>query len=91
MATRICFFITLLLFLQACSHPLEIEGEGDIINWGIPGIPSAQHGCTLEQFRDQDTACTRNFVIDTYVANYYAAPRQGWMFNGWEGVCKNNE
>jgi hypothetical protein len=87
MAARICFFITLLLFLQGCSHPLEIEGEGDIINWGLPYIQSEVHGCTLEQFRDQDIACTKNYSVSVYYVNYHAAPRQGWVFKGWEGIC----
>ena len=85
MKSRIFFIATVLLAtiaLQACKHPLEIEGEGDIIDANNSG-----HGCTLEQFRAQDTACTENEVSGDYFVNYKAEPRPGWRFVGWRGPC----
>ncbi|MFT6103159.1 MAG: hypothetical protein ACJAZT_001682 [Gammaproteobacteria bacterium] len=82
-------FRTLCLFLifcsiQACDHPLAIEGEGDIVDLNGSG-----HGCTLELFQGQDVACTKNTVVFGYDVNYEAVPREGWEFVGWAGVCSD--
>jgi YD repeat-containing protein len=71
-----------MIALQACKHPLAIEGEGDIVDANNSG-----HGCTLEQFQAQDTACTENEVSGDYFVNYKAEPRPGWRFVKWEGPC----
>jgi hypothetical protein len=68
--------------LQACKHPLAIVGEGDIVDANNSG-----HGCTLEQFQAQDTACTENEVSGDYFVNYKAQPRPGWRFVRWDGPC----
>ena len=68
--------------LQGCKHPLAIKGEGDIVETGNSG-----RGCTLEQFRAGDTACTENEVSGDYYVNYQAVPRPGWRFVRWEGPC----
>jgi hypothetical protein len=68
--------------LQGCKHPLAIEGEGDIVDANKSG-----HGCTLEQFQAQDTACTENEVSGDYYVNYKAVPRPGWRFVRWDGPC----
>ena len=73
------------LLLQACDHPLQIQGEGDIID-----IMGSGHGCTLEQFQAQNKACAKNTVIYAYDVNYEAVPRAGWEFVGWEGPCATN-
>ena len=46
--------------LVACKHPLEIEGQGDILELNGTG-----RGCTLEQYRAGAKACTENEVTDT--------------------------
>ena len=71
-----------IIALQACKHPLAIVGEGDIVDANNSG-----HGCTLEQFQAQDTACTENEVSVDYYVNYKAEPRPGWRFVRWEGPC----
>ena len=71
-----------LLALQACKHPLAIEGDGDIIE-----INGSGRGCTLEQYRAQERACTDNEVTGAYNVNYKAAPRPGWRFVEWRGPC----
>jgi RHS Repeat len=82
---RVCAATGILLAsvaLQACKHPLAIEGEGDIVD-----VNSSGHGCTLEQFRAQDAACTANEVSGDYFVNYKAQPRPGWRFVRWDGPC----
>ena len=70
------------LTLQACKHPLAIEGEGDIVE-----ITGSGRGCTLEQYQAGDSVCTQNAVSGDYVVNYRAVPRPGWRFERWSGPC----
>jgi hypothetical protein len=69
-----------ILMLQACKHPLEIVGEGDIVD-----LNGTSYGCTLEQFQAADAACMTNDVQEDYIVNYQAVPREGWKFVGWSG------
>lgn len=69
-------------FIQACSHPLEIVGEGDIVD-----LNASSRGCTLEQFNAQDDACVKNVVLGDYSVNYSAVARAGSEFVRWEGPC----
>lgn len=68
--------------LQACSHPLEIEGEGDIIDLNYSG-----HGCSLEEFQNSAESCTLNITVGAYDVDYHPVPRPGWEFVRWEGPC----
>ena len=68
--------------MQACKHPLEIVGEGDIVDLNDSG-----HGCTLEQYQSQDEACTENNVSNSYFVSYQAVPKPGWEFVRWDGPC----
>jgi hypothetical protein len=83
---RIYFSIAILLVLQACSHPLEIVGEGDIVD-----LKGSGHGCMLEQHRIKEDVCTKNFVVFEYDVDYKAIPKEGWEFVGWQGVCENRK
>jgi hypothetical protein len=74
--------ITSMTILQACKHPLAIEGEGDIVE-----VFGSGRGCLLEQFREGNAACTENEVAGDYYVNYQARPRKGWRFARWEGAC----
>ncbi len=78
---RISTFLTLLIFLQACKHPLLIVGEGDIVDLNAGGF-----GCTLEVFSADVTAC-ENDVRGDYFVNYAGVPNTGWRFSHWEGWC----
>jgi hypothetical protein len=80
--TKWIICLTCMIALQACKHPLAIVGEGDIVDANNSG-----HGCTLEQFQAQDTACTENEVSGDYIVNYKAVPRSNWRFVRWEGPC----
>lgn len=68
--------------LAACKSPLAIVGEGDIVDLNNTGF-----GCTLEQFRTDDPACTENESSGDYIVNYQGVPRPGWRFVRWEGPC----
>jgi YD repeat-containing protein len=68
--------------LHGCKHPLAIVGEGDIVD-----VSNSGRGCTLEQFRARDKACTKNEVSGDYFVNYKAVPRPGWRFVRWDGPC----
>jgi hypothetical protein len=74
------FFAVLLNY--ACSHPIEIVGEGDV--WSSGG-----RTCTLEDFQDGLNNCTKNFVTEAYQETYYAEPRPGWKFHRWGNYCQN--
>ena len=69
-----------LLFVQACSHPIEIVGEGDV--WSTGG-----RSCTFEDHALMQENCTNNYVISAYQETYYAEPRDGWQFGHWENYC----
>jgi len=77
-----------LLLLQACSHPIEIVGEGDVTS--APG----NRNCSLEDFNSSAEVCSKNYVIGAYNETYTAAPRVGWQFDHWGNYCTtatNNE
>jgi hypothetical protein len=67
------FAINLLIFVTACSHPLEIVGNGDIIS------STGKNDCLWE-----DRSCA-NYVTGDYDVTYAALPEAGWIFSGWEG------
>ncbi|MCR9104195.1 MAG: hypothetical protein NXI15_02815 [Gammaproteobacteria bacterium] len=71
-----------LALLVACSHPLEVDGEGDILS------ASGSRDCLLEQFQASAPNCTQNYVIGLYDETYYAQPRPGWQFERWENYCE---
>jgi hypothetical protein len=69
------------LLLGACSHPIEIIGNGDVIS------ASGTRDCTLDNFRAGRETCTGNAVIGDYVETYTAVPRDGWVFDRWQNYC----
>lgn len=78
---RVLASLIFVLILQACKHPLAIEGEGDIVDLNGRG-----YGCTLEQFQAGDPAC-ENDVQGDYFVNYEPLPHEGWKFSHWDGSC----
>ncbi len=81
-----------LLLIQACSHPIEIVGEGDVTS------QSGNRNCSLEQFKAANPACSKNYagidleqlpalVAEDYAETYNPAPRPGWMFSHWVNYC----
>ena len=72
-----------LLFTQACSHPIDIVGEGDVTS------ASGSRTCLLENYQAGDDVCSKNYVVGAYQETYYAMPRVGWQFDHWGGYCTN--
>lgn len=79
---RIFALLLLSALLVACKHPLEIEGQGDIVE-RINGI----RGCALEEFEAGFSRCTSNEIFQDETAQYQALPRPGWKFSHWDGAC----
>lgn len=52
-APRPLLIPSLIALATACSHPLEIEGEGDILS------ASGDRDCLLEDFQAAQANCTR--------------------------------
>jgi len=73
-----------LLLLYACSHPIEIEGEGDV--WSLAGKT-----CTLENYQADATQCSKNYIVGDYRDSYYATPRAGWRFDHWINYCTKSQ
>lgn len=73
--------LILLLFVTACSHPLEITGEGDILS------ASGDRDCLLEDERARQPNCDENWVVGAYQETYSAVPRAGMQFWGWQNYC----
>lgn len=69
---RIFLALLVVAFATACSHPLEILGDGDITS------STGNNNCSLE-----DQPCS-NYVAGDYNVTYSALPRAGWVFSGWE-------
>lgn len=80
--TWICFAITLSSALIGCKHPLEIVGEGHIVDLNNSG-----HGCSYTEHQDGYPGCTENNVSGDYDVYYQAVPAPGWRFVRWEGPC----
>ncbi len=73
--------LCLLSTLYACSHPLEIIGEGDILS------STGTRNCYLEDFQAGKDSCAVNLVVRDYQETYYAMPRDGWVFASWKNYC----
>jgi hypothetical protein len=72
-----------LLIIQACSHPIDIVGEGDVTS------ASGTRNCLLEDYAAGLDNCSKNYVVGTYQETYYATPRLGWLFDRWGNYCTN--
>ncbi|MEZ5501404.1 MAG: hypothetical protein R3E50_01655 [Halioglobus sp.] len=66
-----------LTLLQACSHPIDIVGQGDVIS------ASGTRNCLLEDHAAALDKCTKNYVVWAYQEPYSATPRPGWFFDHW--------
>ena len=64
-----------LLYIQACSHPIEIVGQGDVTS------ASGNRNYYLEDIQQAKVNCTKNYAIGAYQETYYAIPRAGWQFD----------
>lgn len=71
------------ILLIACSHPLEIVGQGDIAS------ASGERDCTLQDFQSGATVCSENRVATDYAETYTAVAHAGWKFYGWQNYCSD--
>lgn len=71
----------LLSTIYACSHPIEIVGEGDVLS------ATGTRNCYLEDYQASKENCTKNTVIGAYSETYFAEPRSGWDFARWVNYC----
>ncbi|RLQ21019.1 cytochrome C peroxidase [Seongchinamella sediminis] len=79
---RVILALCLVMGLFACKHPLEIKGQGSIVE-RIYG----ERGCSWEEFQAGDIRCTENNVKgERYLVSYEAIPEPGWKFSHWEGL-----
>lgn len=81
--TKLLSIAFALLLVQACSHPIEIVGEGDVTS------ASGTRNCLLEDFEAQLGNCTQNYVALGYQETYIAEPRDLWFFDRWNNYCVN--
>ncbi|MFK7978175.1 MAG: hypothetical protein AB8C02_18725 [Halioglobus sp.] len=65
--------LLIILLSVACSHPLEIIGDGDIVS------STGENNCAKE-----DQPCD-NYIVGNYDVTYTATPRTGSVFVGWDG------
>lgn len=72
------------LLMVACSHPIEIVGDGDVLSG------TGSRNCYLEDFQAGKGSCTKNLVTGEYAETYYAVPRTGWKFDKWMNYCTNS-
>lgn len=74
-----------LLLVQACRHPIQIEGQGDVTS------ATGTRGCTFEESMATPVPdnCAQNVVTGDYRETYYPMPRPGWKFKGWVNYCTN--
>jgi hypothetical protein len=78
---KIIFISMLLPLIYACSHPIEIDGEGDV--WSS----TARRNCNLEDFQAGLDNCAKNWVAGEYQETYRAEPRTGSKFDSWGNYC----
>lgn len=72
-----------LLLVQACRHPIEIEGQGDVTS------STGTRGCSFEESTASPVPdnCAQNLIVGDYQETYYPVARPGWKFKGWVNYC----
>jgi len=69
------------LLASACSQPIEIVGEGDVVS------ASGTRDCTYADHAAEAANCSENLVIGEYDETYTAVPHTGWHFHRWVNYC----
>ena len=78
--TLLALLITALL-AAACSHPVEIIGDGDVLS------DTGTRDCTLADHTAGSSNCTENLIVGEYDETYTAVPAPGWHFHRWVNYC----
>ena len=73
--------VIVLVTLYGCSHPIEIQGKGDVRS------ASGERNCSLADFEAGKDNCRKNLVVGAYSETYFAEPHPGWEFDHWENYC----
>ena len=63
---NIIVLAALSLLAMACSHPIEIVGEGDVLS------ATGDRDCLLEEFHAGIEKCSKNTVLGEYMETYSA-------------------
>ena len=69
--------------MLACSHPLVIVGDSDILS------ASGTRDCYLEDFGTGADSGSKNRDVEAYQEIYYAVPREGWDFTACKHYCND--
>jgi len=70
-----------ILVAAACSHPIEIVGEGDVIS------ATGTRDCTLADYDAGAANCTENAIVGEYDETYTGVAALGWHFHRWDNYC----
>ncbi len=73
--------LSAVLFVSACSQPIEITGEGDVFS------ATGNRDCTYADHAAAAANCTENLVVGEYDETYTAVPHTGWHFHRWVNYC----
>jgi len=76
---KLAFICLVLLLVNACSHPIEIVGEGDVAS-------NTFRFCNAGGDEPGQTNCSKNYVTGAYQVTYEALAHPGWKFDHW-GNC----
>lgn len=80
-ARRVVTALVAVLLISACSHPVEIVGQGDVVS------ASGERDCSFDDHAAAAENCTQNLVIGEYDETYTAVPADGWHFHRWVNYC----
>ncbi|MGI9600618.1 MAG: hypothetical protein ACR2QE_01945 [Acidimicrobiales bacterium] len=69
------------LLAAACSQPIEIVGEGDVVS------ATGEHDCSYEEHQAGAASCTENVIVGAYDETYTGEARPGWHFHRWVNYC----
>ena len=78
---RCILLLSLLAWVTACSHPIEIVGEGNVLS------ASGTRDCYLVEAQAQSPNCTENLVTGDYLETYTGVALPGWQFHRWANYC----
>jgi hypothetical protein len=78
---RLAATLATVLLAAACSQPIEIIGQGDVVSG------SGTRDCSLEDHEAGAADCTENIVTGAYDETYYGEARPGWHFHRWINYC----
>lgn len=73
---RSCLLVLVCFQVIACSHRIDIVGEGDVIS------ASGEHDCSYERSQSEK-GCKFTTLTGDYQESYTAVPRDGWALESF--------